>query len=64
MSLTWRDALKKFNDERSANGGGKYTIPKKAPLNMNRSRLYKTPPFKRTLRRKEANQKLPLKRKT
>ena len=28
MSLTWREALKKFNDERSANGGGKYTIPK------------------------------------
>ncbi len=29
MSLTWRDALKQFNDERKANGGGKYSIPKK-----------------------------------
>ena len=29
MSLTWREALKKFNDERSSAGGGKYTIPKK-----------------------------------
>ena len=37
--------------------------PKKAPLNMNRSRLYKTPPFKRTLRRKGANQKTPPKEK-
>ena len=29
MSLTWRDALKKFNEERMLAGGGKYTIPKK-----------------------------------
>ena len=31
--LSWRDALKQFNDNR-VKEGGKYTIPKKARQNM------------------------------
>ena len=27
MSLSWKDALKQFNDERKAKGEGKYIIP-------------------------------------
>ena len=28
MSLSWKEALKQFNDERKAKGEGKYMIPK------------------------------------
>ena len=45
MSLTWRDALKKFNDERSADGG-KYTIPKKGTPEYDRVKELQNAPLK------------------
>ena len=44
MSRPWREALKKFNEERSANGGGKYTIPKKGTPEYDRVKALQAGP--------------------
>ena len=49
MSLTWREALKKFNDERSANGGGKYTIPKKGTPEYEKVKALQNAPLEKNI---------------
>ena len=44
MSIPWREAWKKFNEERSANGGGKYTIPKKGTPEYDRVKALQAGP--------------------
>ena len=47
--LSWRDALKKFNDERTANGEGKYMIPRKGTPEHNKVMGYMNAPIKENL---------------
>ena len=53
MSLTWRDALKQFNDERKANGGGKYTIPKIGTPEYDQVKALQNAPLKQNIVKSE-----------
>ena len=57
MSLTWRDALKQFNDERKANGGGKYTIPKIGTPEYDQVKALQNAPLKQNIVKSEPRSK-------
>ena len=63
MSLTWREALKKFNDERSANGGGKYTIPKKGTPEYALVKALQNAPLQKNITAERSKSKTPPKEK-
>ena len=63
MSLTWREALKKFNDERSANGGGKYTIPKIGTPEYAQVKALQNAPLQKNITAERSKSKTPPKEK-
>ena len=63
MSLTWREALKKFNDERSANGGGKYTIPKIGTPEYAQVKALQNTPLQKNITAERSKSKTPPKEK-
>ena len=63
MSLTWREALKKFNDERSANGGGKYTIPKIGTPEYAQVKALQNAPLEKNITAERSKSKTPPKEK-
>ena len=63
MSLNWREALKKFNDERSASGGGKYTIPKKGTPEYDRVKALQNAPLEKNITAERSKSKTPAKEK-
>ena len=63
MSLTWREALKKFNDERSANCGGKYTIPKIGTPEYAQVKALQNAPLQKNITAERSKSKTPPKEK-
>ena len=63
MSLTWREALKKFNDERSAKDGGKYTIPKKGTPEYEQVKALQNAPLQKNITAERSKSKTPPKEK-
>ena len=63
MSLTWREALKKFNDERSSAGGGKYTIPKKGTPEYEQVKALQNAPLQKNIMVERSKSKTPPKEK-
>ena len=63
MSLTWREALKKFNDERSAAGGGKYTIPKIGTPEYEQVKALQNAPLQKNIMVERSKSKTPPKEK-
>ena len=63
MSLTWREALKKFNDERSSAGGGKYTIPKKGTPEYEQVKALQNAPLQKNITAERSKSKTPPKEK-
>ena len=63
MSLTWREALKKFNDERSANGGGNYTIPKIGTPEYAQVKALQNAPLQKNITAERSKSKTPPKEK-
>ncbi len=64
MSLNWGEALKKFNDERRANGGGKYTIPKRGTPEYDQVKALQNAPLQENAVKSEPKSKSPPKEKT